>query len=115
MRAAAQHPGGAAAEGVGVAAGEVASELGCEAVAGESAAAVADPAGRRFSEPERKHLGVRQTWIGKEPSINGAGARTDRGAGTTDALHQVLAADAGSIGGQAGLAAQPRDQTAGTL
>ena len=40
-----------------------------EAVAGESGTAVADAAGRQLSGPERERFGVRQSWVGEEPSI----------------------------------------------
>src|SRR5215831_10923485 len=101
MRTAAQNASGAAAAGIRTAIGEVASELRCETLADQSAAAVEGTTGRRFSEPQGKRPGIRQTGIGEEPSFDGAGAGVDRGAGAPDALHQMLAADAGSVSGQA--------------
>src|ERR1039458_9975138 len=111
MRAASKVQGAAVVEGLGAAAGEVPAELRCQAAAGESDAAVADAAGRRLPGPERERFGIRQSWVGQEPSIDGAGPGTGRGSGAQDALHQVRAADAGSTGRQTGPATEPGDQT----
>src|ERR1035441_7045506 len=86
-----------------------------KAVAGESDTAVPDAAGRQLSGPERERFGFRESGVGEEPSSDGAGPGTGGGARTQDALHQVRTANAGLIGGQAGPAAEPRDQTAGPL
>src|ERR1019366_2199236 len=99
----------------GAAAGEVAAELRCKAVAGESDAAVADAAGRRLPGPERERFGIRESGVGQEPSFDGTGPGTGGGSGAQDALHQVRAADAGFTGRQARPAAEPGDQTAGPL
>lgn len=48
----------------------------------------------------------RAPWVGEEPPSDGTGAGADRDARAADALHQVLASDAGSVGGETGLAAQ---------
>src|ERR1035441_2174418 len=101
--------------GSAAAAGEVAADFRSQAVAGESDTAVPDAAGRQLSGPEREHFGFRESGVGEEPSSDGAGPGTGGGARTQDALHQVRTANAGLIGGQAGPAAEPRDQTAGSL
>src|ERR1019366_4209191 len=115
MRAAAEVQGPAIVERVGAPAGEVAAELRYQAIAGESDAAVADAAGRRLPGPERERFGIRESWVGQEPSIDGAGPGTGRGSGAQNALHQVRTADAGFTGRQAGPATEPGDQTAGPL
>src|ERR1022692_4828197 len=101
MRAASKVQGATVVERIGAAAGEVAAELRCKAVAGESDAAVADAAGRRLPGPERKRFGIRESGVGQEPSFDGTGPGTGGGSGAQDALHQVRAADAGFTGRQA--------------
>src|ERR1700679_1843706 len=115
MRAAAKVQGSTTAERLGAAAGEVAAELRSKAVAGESGAAVANAAGGRLFGPEREHSGFWESGIWKESSSDGTGPGTGGSAGAQDALHQVRAADAGSAGRQAGPAAEPGDQTSGSL
>src|ERR1017187_8029866 len=94
MRAASKVQGATVVERIGAAAGEVAAELRCKAVAGESDAAVARATGRQLSGPERKRFGIRESWVGQESSSDGIGPGTGSGSGAQDALHQVRAADA---------------------
>src|SRR5712675_2281717 len=115
MRATAEEQGTAVAERLGAAAREVAAEFRSEALAGESGTAVADAAGWQLSGPERKRFGVRESGVGEEPSSDRTGSGTGGGAGAQDALYQVRTADAGLTGRQAGPAAEPGDQTAGSL
>src|ERR1035437_5768359 len=61
MRAAAEVQGTAAAERLGAAAGEVATEFRFKEVAGESGTAAPDSAGRQLSGAERKRFGFRQS------------------------------------------------------
>src|ERR1035438_4302588 len=110
MRSAAEVESTTAVERLGPAVGEVARKLQSQAVAGESGTAVADIAGRQLSGPERERLGLRQSRVWQEPSIDRAGPGIGGDGGTQDALYQVRAVDAGPVGGQAGLAIEPGDQ-----
>jgi len=65
MRAAAKVQSAAVVEGLGVAAGEVAAELRCQAIAGESDAADAAAAGRRASWTGKKTFWYSESWVGK--------------------------------------------------
>jgi len=71
--------------------------------------------GRQLSGSERERLGLRQSRVWQEPSIDRAGPGVGGDAGTQDALYQVRAVDAGPVGGQAGLAIEPGDQATGPL
>src|SRR5437764_15334993 len=115
MRAAAEGQGAWVARRVGATAGEVASEFRSEAVTCESGAAVEDAAGRQLSGSKRERSSFRESGIREEPSTDGTGSGVGSGTGAQDALHQVRAADAGLTGCQAGPAAEPGDQTAGSL
>src|SRR5260370_28168972 len=115
MRAAAEVQGAAVAQRFGATAGEVASEFRSEAVAAESDTSVPDAAGRQLSGSERERFSFWESRIREEPSTDGAGPGVGSGAGAQDALHQVRPANAGFTGRQAGPAAEPGDQTAGSL
>src|SRR5271169_3172083 len=107
MRTAAEDEGATVTEGLGAAAGEVATEFQSKAIAGESDAAVPDAAGRQLPGSERERFGIRKSRVGQESSSDGAGPGTGGGWGAQDALHQVCAADAGFAGSQAGSAVEP--------
>ena len=115
MRTAAQNADSETAEGIGVAAGEVARELRCKAAAHQGSAAVADVTGRELFGSQREHSGFWESWVGQKSSSVRAGAGVDCSAGAEDTLHQVRTADAGSFGRQAGSAIEPGDQTARPL
>src|SRR5215831_17259780 len=106
MRTAAKDSRAAASESVGLAVGEIASELRRETAAGESPAAAPGATGRRIPRPKRRTSWCSESWLGKKSSSHRSGTRADRSAGTQDAFLQVRTADARSVGRQAGLTAE---------
>jgi hypothetical protein len=104
----------AGAERVEAAVGEELVGAGPEASAGEGGAAVAGAFERRLSGPARQCAGLRSAGFG-EDALPGRGGPGVGACGSAGVVHDVRAAGARVVGGQAGLHAQADAQASGSV
>src|ERR1700730_481667 len=112
MRTAARESDPQAAEGLGAAVGEIACELQAEAIAGEGEPTHEGTAGGRLPGPQGEFAGLREPWRREESLSLCYRPGVDRDSSSEDEVHDMCAAGAGSVGGEARIAIAQRDHEA---